>query len=177
MAKNFYTWDEKIAQNDEGYLIDWTLRRQQTERICKYLHQLLSNRYTTGEAIRLAVGISSNTITNIRNDRIPNQVLTDIGMRRLAFGIISLLPDLSVNEKFKKDILGQFNPHRTHAFISDKILMKQRDMFVEAFGYVGRQIVYELKDFSQVDKILSYYRKLFKNVKKENDNNRKRDHK
>lgn len=172
MAKNLDRWDEKMAQNYEGYWTDWTIKRQQTELIVKFLNQLVGNRYTTREAIRLTVHISSNTLTNILNDRISNQVLTEMGMCRLAFGIISLLPDLSVNEKFKKDILGKFNPHRTHVFINDKILNKQRDMFVEAFGYVGKYIVYNLNDFSNVDKVLSFYHSQFYNgTKKKNNKN------
>lgn len=161
MTRFFEKFNPDLAQKHEGYLMEWAIRRQQTEHIAQFLIQLVHNEYTHGSTIRVAVGMSPNTMTKIQNDNISNQVFTKIGMWRLAFGIISLLPDLSVNENFKKDILGKFNHHRTYVFRNEDALKKQRDLFINAFGWIGHYLVHDLKDFSEVDKILEYYHEIF----------------
>lgn len=171
MKRFFEDFNPILAQKYEGYIVEWNIRRQQTERIAQYLIQLVDNEYTHGTTIRETVGMSPNTMTKIKKDNISNQVFTRMGMWRLAFGIISLLPDLSVNEKFKKDILGKFNPHRTYVFRNEDELKRQRDLFINAFGWIGHYLVHNLKDFSEVDKTLEYYHEIFKSSKNDQPEN------
>lgn len=147
--------DRELAETYSHYMEEWELRKQFSHDIAVYINFLTEKKYTTQGAIRTTARIRNTNLSNFLNHS--DMVISRETVWRLAYTIISLLPDLVKNEQFKKEFRNHFNAHRTHTFPGEKELLEAREGFVRAFGKIGIHLIYELKDFSEVDRMIDYY--------------------
>lgn len=147
--------DPEMAKIYPDYMEDWELRARLSHGIAEYINFLTEKKYTTQEAIRTTARIKKENLSKFLNH--DGLVISREAQWRLAYTIISLLPDLVKQEHFKKEFRNQFNAHRTHGFPSEKDFLEAKEGFVKAFGQIGSYLTNDMKDFSKVDRKIEYY--------------------
>ena len=108
----------------------------------------------------MEAGMSQHTLSKMEKEDV---IITAEGKKRLAFSIVSAVPQLNVHLRNKMDASAK---HKDEANEYDLDRIKNlRKGFIAAFGPIGKFLVKEDLDIKYIRKILMKYYNLYSAIK------------
>lgn len=147
-----------FMKDEEGDFLD--LQIYEKNEIFNFIKDLKEKIKVTHQDIRMETGMSQHTLSKMEKEDV---IITAEGKKRLAFSIVSAVPQLNVHLRNKMDASDK---HKDEANEYDLDRIKNlRKGFIAAFGPIGKFLVKEDLDIKYIRKILMKYYNLYSAIK------------
>ncbi len=134
---------------------------REKKAIIKFIDSLVADRYFHLCEFYAEIGMDNKTFEKLRKN--DEQILTDIGVKRLAVGIIAMLPQLAV--PLHKRLMAKDTAERKHKDMPTHELDDIRQRYIDTFGSFGTSLIQCTEEKTEIYRLVRHFRNQCSNRK------------
>lgn len=148
--EEFLHYQEDAPECLYGHLL------REKKSIIKFIDSLVGDRFFHLCDFYAEIGMDNKTFEKLRKK--DELILTDIGVKRLAVGIIAMIPQLAIHLHTR--LMVKDPEERKHKDMPQNELDNIRQRYIETFGCLGASLIQNTMKMTEIYKQVRYYRNL-----------------